>query len=93
MLFHELQQKRQEILQLTSQYGAKNIRIFGSVARNEAHPESDVNFLVDMQGSLLTRIALIQDLEALIGTKVDVVTEKGLHEYLRLQILKEAIPL
>jgi len=93
MLFHELRQKRQEILQLTSQYGAKNIRIFGSVARNEAHPESDVDFLVDMQGSLLTRIARIQDLEALIGTKVDVVTEKSLHEYLRPQILKKAIPL
>lgn len=93
MLLHELQQKRQEILQLATQYGAKNLRIFGSVARGEANQNSDIDFLVDMQNSLLTRIALIQDLETLLNTKVDVVTERGLHEYLKAKILKEAIPL
>jgi uncharacterized protein len=93
MLFHELQQKRQEILQLATQYGAKNLRIFGSVARGEATPKSDIDFLVDLQSSLLTRIALIQDLETLLGTKIDVVTETSLHDYLRTRILKEAIPL
>jgi hypothetical protein len=93
MLLHELQQKRQEILQLATQYGAKNLRIFGSVARGEANPKSDIDFLVDLQSSLLTRIALIQDLETLLGTKIDVVTETGLHDYLRTSILKEAIPL
>jgi hypothetical protein len=93
MLLHELQQKRQEILKLATQYGAKNLRIFGSVARGEANQNSDVDFLVDMQSSLLIRIALIQDLETLLGTKVDVVTETGLHDYLRTSILKKAIPL
>lgn len=93
MLLHELQQQRQKILQLATQYGAKNLRIFGSVARGEANQNSDIDFLVEMQSSLLTRIALIQDLETLLNTKVDVVTELGLHEHLRAHILKEAIPL
>ncbi len=85
--------KRPEILQLAKQYGAKNLRIFGSVARGESNQNSDIDFLVDMQSSLLARIALIQDLETLLGTKVDVVTETGVHKYLRTRILKEAIPL
>lgn len=93
MLLQELQQQRQEILQLATQYGAKNLRIFGSVARGEANQNSDIDLLVEMQSSLLTRIALIQDLETLLNTKVDVVTEYSLHEHLRAQILKEAIPL
>lgn len=93
MLLYELQRQRQEILQLATQYGAKNLRIFGSVARGEANPDSDIDFLVEMQSSLLTRIALIQDLEALLNTRVDVVTELGLHEPLRTLILREAIPL
>ncbi|NJO18124.1 MAG: nucleotidyltransferase family protein [Thioploca sp.] len=93
MLLQELQQQRQEILQLATQYGAKNLRIFGSVARGEANQNSDIDLLVEMQSSLLTRIALIQDLETLLNTKVDVVTERGLPEHLRAQILKEAIPL
>ncbi len=93
MLLRELQQKRQEILQLAKQYGAKNLRVFGSVARGESNQNSDIDFLVDLQSSLLTRIALIQDLETLLGTKIDVVTETGLHDYLRTRILKEAIPL
>lgn len=94
MLFHELQQKRPEILQLAAQYGANNLRIFGSVARGEATSKSDIDFLVDLPpSSLLTRLAFIQDLETLIGTKVDVVTERSLPEYLRPQIFKEAIPL
>jgi hypothetical protein len=93
MLLQELQQQRQKILQLATQYGAKNLRIFGSVARGEANQNSDIDFLVEMQSSLLTRIALIQDLETLLNTKVDVVTEHGLHEHLKAQILKEAIPL
>jgi len=78
---------------LAKQYGAKNLRIFGSVARGESNQNSDIDFLVDMQSSLLARIALIQDLETLLGTKVDVVTETGVHKYLRTRILKEAIPL
>lgn len=90
-----VQAKRAEILQLSAQYGASNVRIFGSVARNEARPDSDVDFLVDLERdwSLLDRIALIQDLEDLLGRKVDVVTANGLRDYFRNRILGEAVSL
>jgi predicted nucleotidyltransferase len=69
-----LQEKRVEILKIAAQYGASNVRIFGSVARGEATADSDIDFLMDIQAgrSLLNRIALIQDLEDLLGCKVDV---------------------
>ncbi|NEP89613.1 MAG: nucleotidyltransferase family protein [Okeania sp. SIO2C2] len=90
-----LQQKREEILHLAAQHGASNIRIFGSVARNEEREDSDIDFLVDMESdrSLLDRIGLIQDLEDLLGRKVDVATVKGLRESFRERIISQAIPL
>ncbi len=90
-----LQQKREEILNLAAQHGASNIRIFSSVARDEEREDSDIDFLVDMESdrSLLDRIGLIQDLEDLLGQKVDVATVKGLRESLRERIMSQAIPL
>jgi len=71
------------------------VRVFGSVARGEANAQSDVDFLVNMNidSGLLERIALKQDLERLLDRKVDIVTEKGLHWYIRERVIKEAIPL
>ena len=65
---------------LAERRGARNIRVFGSVARGEAGPESDLDLLVEMEPgrSLLDHIALIQDLEEVLGCRVDVVTEAGL---------------
>ena len=90
-----LQEKRIEILKIAAQYGGSNVRIFGSVARGEATADSDIDFLMDIQAgrSLLNRIALIQDLEDLLGCKVDVAKPEILHESIREQVLKEAIPL
>jgi predicted nucleotidyltransferase len=90
-----LQKKRKEILQIAAQHGAHNVRIFGSVARGEARLDSDIDFLVELEPgrSLLDRVALIQDLEDLLGKKVDVATAKGLRESLRDRILNEALPL
>jgi uncharacterized protein len=87
--------KRQEILEIAARHGAKKIRIFGSVARNEARPDSDVDFLVDLEPgrSLFDLGGLLMDLQDLLGCKVDVVTEKGLHRYIRQQVLNEAVPL
>lgn len=96
MKFREiLQQKREEILSLAAQHGASNVRVFGSVARGEEQENSDVDFLVDMESdrSLLDRIGLIQDLEDLLGKKVDVATVSGLRDYFRERILNQAIPL
>jgi predicted nucleotidyltransferase len=90
-----LQEKRVEILKIAAQYGGSNVRIFGSVARGEATADSDIDFLMDIQAgrSLLNRIALIQDLEDLLGCKVDVAKPEILHESIREQVLKEAVPL
>jgi len=90
-----LQEKREEILRIAAQHGAFNVRIFGSVARGEAKSDSDVDFLVELESSrsLLDHVALIQDLEDLLGVKVDVATDKGLRERFRDRILKEALPL
>lgn len=90
-----LQEKREEILRIAAQHGASNVRIFGSVARGEAKPDSDVDFLVELESSrsLLDHVALVQDLEDLLGRKVDVATDKGLRERFRDRIFKEALPL
>lgn len=88
-----LKQKRQQIIELAQEHGVSNVRVFGSVVRGDAHAQSDIDFLVDMNtgSGLLDRIALQQDLEQLLNQKVDVATEKGLHWTIRERILKEAI--
>ncbi len=65
------------------------------MARGEARPDSDIDVLVDFEPgrTLLDRIGMIQDLEDLLGRKVDVVTEKALHRYIRQQVIQEAVPL
>jgi hypothetical protein len=90
-----LKAKRQEILAIAARHGARNIRVFGSVARGEAGPESDIDILVEMDSgkSLLDHVALMQDLEDLLQRKVDVVSEKALHWYIRDRVLAEAAPL
>jgi hypothetical protein len=87
--------QREQILALAAKYGAFNIRVFGSVARGEAKPDSDVDFLVDMEDgrSLFDLGGLLYDLQNLLQRKVDVVTEAGLHWYIKDRIIKEAKPL
>jgi predicted nucleotidyltransferase len=84
---------REQILQIAAKYGAYNIRVFGSVARGEAKPDSDVDFLVEIepQRSLLDQIALIQSLEDLLKRKVDIAEPETLHECIRERVLKEAV--
>ena len=91
----ELQSKRVDILRLADRHGASEVRVFGSVARGEAGADSDVDLLIKMapERSLLDHVALWQDLEDLLGRKVDLVSEKALHRLIRDQILKEAVPL
>ena len=90
-----LQAKRGEILRIAKNHGVVNIRVFGSIARGEGRPTSDVDFLVDMEPSrsLLDLGGLLMDLQDLLGCKVDVVETEGLHWYIRDRVLKEAIPL
>jgi predicted nucleotidyltransferase len=97
MISHDelLQTKREDILRIAAQYGAYNVRIFGSVARGEADSENDIDLLVNMEPgrSLLDLCGLLIDLEELLGRKVDVVTEKGLRDRIRERMLNEAIAL
>jgi len=90
-----LRDKREEIERIASRHGAANIRIFGSVARGDAGPESDIDLLIDVgsQTSSWFPAGLIIDLENLLGRKVEVVTERGLDPQIREHVLREAVPL
>ena len=87
--------KRDEILSIAARHGARNVRVFGSAVRGESRADSDVDFLVDA-GPECTPFfpgGLLADLEDLLGRRVDVVTEDGLHWYIRERVLKEAVAL
>ena len=86
---------REKILTTAALYGARNVRLFGSVARRQDDADSDIDFLVDMEPgrSLFDLGGLLMELEQLLNIKVDVVTEKGLKERIRERVLNEALPL
>lgn len=90
-----LEGKRADILRIAQSHGAKNVRIFGSVARGDACDASDVDFLVEFEPgtSLLQHAGMVVDLEELLGRKVDVVPEKMLKERIRDRVLREAVAL
>lgn len=95
VLFILTAEQRAMIRRIAEKHGALHIRIFGSVARGEAGPGSDIDLLVD-KGPVTTPwfpAGLILELEEALGCEVDVVTEKGLRPYLRERILQEAIPM
>ena len=72
--------RRGEILAAARRRRATHVRVFGSVARGQATPDSDVDFLVDFdaEASLLDQVGLTQDLEELLGVSVDVISAGGL---------------
>jgi uncharacterized protein len=90
-----LKQKREKILETAARFGASNVRVFGSVARGEEEESSDIDLLVNMDPgrSLMDLGGLLVELQELLGTEVDVVTEKGLRPRIREQVLKDAVPL
>ncbi len=90
-----LRENRTEIQRIAAKHGAYNVRVFGSVARGDAGPSSDVDLLVEA-GSVTSSwfpAGLILDLEDLLGCRVEVVTERGLNREIRDYVLREAIPL
>jgi predicted nucleotidyltransferase len=94
-LVEQLKARRVEILGAAARHGARNVRIFGSVARGEERPDSDIDLLVDFDPgrSVFDHAGLWLELQALLGRKVDIVTLGGLRERTRASILAEAVPL
>lgn len=90
-----LKTKRGEILRIAAKHGARNVRLFGSVARGEARSTSDVDLLVEMEtGKSLFDIArMTVDLEDLLHFEVDIVEQNSLHWYIRDRIMEEAVAL
>jgi len=90
-----LKDRRETILRVAASHGARDVRVFGSRVRGTARPDSDIDILVKLEAgrSLLDLIAIKQDLEDLLGCKVDVVTEAAISPYIREQVLNEAIVL
>ena len=91
----DILQRRNDILALARQYGAHDVRIFGSVARGEAGPSSDLDILVrfDPDRTLLDQGGLLMDLQDLLHVRVDVLDEEGLRPRFRNHVMKEAVPL
>ena len=87
--------KREEILRIAAKHGAHSVRVFGSVARGEARPDSDVDLLVAIaRGRGWTDIGrLLLEWEELLGRRVDLVEPEGLHWFIRDRVLAEAVPL
>ena len=90
-----LKTRRKEILEIAARNGAVNVRVFGSVARGEDRPDSDIDFLVNLESgrSLLDLARLLRELNTLLGYPVDVITEAGLRPRIKPQVLREARPL
>jgi uncharacterized protein len=87
--------KRGEVIALAEQHGVSNIRVFGSLARNEAHSDSDIDFLVDLHDgtTMWDLVALWQDLETLLDCSVNVVAEDDQNDRFMQSARKDAIPL
>jgi uncharacterized protein len=96
MTLEELRSRhRDQIVELAEKRGAHNIRVFGSIARGDGHPGSDIDFLVDFEPgrSLLDLTGLWLDLEGALGCQVDVVSSRGLRPRVATEVMRDAIAL
>jgi hypothetical protein len=96
MTLDELRSRhRNRIVALARERGAHNVRVFGSIARGEQRPDSDIDFLVDFEPgrSLLDLTGLWLDLEGVLGCKVDVISSRGLKPRLASEVMRDAVPL
>jgi predicted nucleotidyltransferase len=91
----DIKRQRSRIVEVSARHGARNPRLFGSAARGENGPTSDVDILVDMEAgrSLLDLVALERELSETLGCPVDVVVDGGISPFLRDRIYAEAVPL
>jgi predicted nucleotidyltransferase/DNA-binding XRE family transcriptional regulator len=94
-LGRRLRQRRRQVLAVAEKNGASNVKVFGSVARGEDTPGSDIDIMVDLspRSSLVTLGRLERELSDVLGVPVDVVPAEGLREAVRAEAEREAIPL
>ena len=87
--------KREEIIRIAERHGARNVRVFGSVARGEDTEKSDLDLLVDLdeEASMSDLGLFAEDVQELIRCEVQAVSSDGLHRLLRDRILSEAVAL
>jgi len=90
-----IESHRADIREIAARYGIERVRVFGSMVRDDANADSDVDLLVSLPPgkSGLALGGLLMDVQDLLHRKVDVVTEAGLHPALRDRVLREAQPL
>lgn len=90
-----LGERREALLRIAAAHGARNVRVFGSAARGEAGPDSDLDLLVELEPgvTLLRHAAMARELTALLGRPVHVVSDRGLRPRVRERVLREAQPL
>jgi predicted nucleotidyltransferase len=95
MTLDDLRKRRAQIVAAASAHGARNLRVFGSVARGEASEDSDLDLVVDFDAtrSLMDHGELVMDLEEMLGCRVDVVSGRGLSGRFRARVLADAVPL
>jgi predicted nucleotidyltransferase len=96
MLLDRIRANKSEIDRLGGLYGARRIRVFGSVARGDERPDSDVDFLVDFDRGydmFAQRLPLTRQLEILLGRPVEVIPEHELNRHIRNRVLSEAVEL
>jgi predicted nucleotidyltransferase len=91
----QLRQQRHVIAEIATRHGASNVRLFGSAARGEERPDSDIDLLITLDDArgFNDYLALAEELEQLLGRRVDLVTERGLSPHFRRYIEAEARPL
>ena len=90
-----ISEKREAILRIAARHGAMHVRLIGSVARGEARPDSDVDLLVSWREgtSLLDQVALMLELESLLGRKVDIASDGWVRPSIRESVYRDAIAL
>jgi len=94
-----VRRERAGIVAFLATRGARDVRIFGSVARNEDDEQSDIDLLVELEaerstgGELLALLGLSEELSTLLGRRVDVVTPRTLRPEARETAVAEAVPL
>lgn len=91
----DLQLQRAQILRIAAEHGAEDLRVFGSVARGEQGEHSDIDLLVRMAAgrNLLDKVGLLQDLQDLLGCRVDLAELDYMHPRLRARAVQEAVTL